>query len=62
MSKVYWPKFFQRKFILLTAFFVLAQVLKFKGIIGDIPWLLASCIGVFGFVVVRLWLEKKREG
>jgi hypothetical protein len=39
--------------------FVEAGVLKFKGLIGDYAWLIASLVGVFGFVVVRAWLQSK---
>lgn len=59
--KVYWPKFFERKFMLLTALFVMAQIYKCLGKIGDTAWLAASCIGVFGFVVIRLWFKQKGE-
>ncbi len=58
---VYWPKFFERKFILLTALFIMAQVCKWNGKIGDTAWLVASCIGVFGFVVIRLWFNNKGD-
>jgi uncharacterized membrane protein len=43
----------------MTALFIMAQVLKFMGRIGDYPWLIASLVGVFGFVVVRAWLQSK---
>jgi len=59
--KVYWPKFFERKFLLPVALFVLAQIMKFKGCIGDVAWITASCIGAFGFVFIRLWLKQKGE-
>lgn len=59
---VYWPKFFQRKFILMTALFFVAQIMKWMGKIGDIPWLAASILGVFGFAALRLYFERKNEG
>ncbi|MDD5010186.1 MAG: hypothetical protein PHC68_17515 [Syntrophorhabdaceae bacterium] len=61
-KKVYWPKFFQRKFLLMTAIFIMAQIMKWQGKIGDIPWIVASALGVFGFAVIRLYFERKNEG
>jgi hypothetical protein len=60
--KVYWPKFFSRKFLLMTALFVLAQIMKWQGKIGDWAWLAASVLGVFGFAALRLYFERKHEG
>ena len=52
-------KFLSRKFILMSLLFLEAGILKFQGKIGDYAWLIASLVGVFGFVVVRAWLQSK---
>lgn len=49
-------KWTSRKFLLLTALFVTAQILKWQGKVGDTAWLIASAIGVFGFAVINAWL------
>jgi hypothetical protein len=43
----------------MTALFVMAQIYKGLGKIGDTAWLIASAIGTFGFIVVRAWLDSK---
>jgi uncharacterized membrane protein len=53
-------KWISRKFLLLTALFVLAQVLKFKGIIGDTAWLVGSTVGVFGFAALNAWMQYRK--
>ena len=60
-GKVYWPKFFQRKFILMTALFVMAQIFKWQGKIGGWEWFAASAVGVFGFAVLRLYFERGKD-
>jgi len=52
-------KWFSRKFILLTLLFIEAFILKFNGKIGDTSWLIASIVGVFGFVAVVAFLQYK---
>lgn len=53
-------KWFSRKFLLLTALFVMAQILKFKGYIGDTAWLMGSAIGVFGFAALNAWMQYRK--
>jgi hypothetical protein len=43
----------------MTALFVEAGIFKWQGKIGDYAWLIASLVGVFGFVVARVWLQSK---
>jgi len=52
-------KYLSRKFILMTLLFLEAAILKYQGKIGDYAWLVASLVGVFGYVVVRAWLQTK---
>ena len=60
-GKVYWPKFFERKFILMTALFVMAQIMKWQGKIGDWVWIAASIFGVFGFAALRLYFGRGKN-
>ena len=52
-------KYFSRKFLLLTALFLIAQFYKGFGIIADWAWLAASAIGTFGYAALKLYFNKK---
>ena len=54
-----YSKWRSRKLLLMTALFLEAGLFKFLGKIGDTVWLIASCVGTFGFIVVRAWLDSK---
>jgi hypothetical protein len=50
-------KWTSRKFLLLTALFISAQILKYRGTIGDTAWLIGSTVGVFGFAALNAWMQ-----
>ena len=52
-------KYLSRKFILMTAFFIMAQIFMWQTKISPFYWFLASATGVFGLVVVLAWLKVK---
>jgi hypothetical protein len=52
-------KFTSRKFLLLTAFFIMAQHLKHDNKISDTAWLAASIIGTFGWAALELYFRYK---
>ncbi len=66
MNRVGWigfiKKYISRKFLLLTALFVMAQYLKYCGTIADWAWLGASAIGTFGWAALELWFRYKNGG
>lgn len=43
----------------MSLLFIEAGILKYQGKIGDYAWLIASLVGVFGYVVVRAWMQSK---
>jgi uncharacterized membrane protein len=52
-------KYLSRKFLLSLALFVVTQVLKFQGKIGDTVWLLSSIGGIIGYAAILAYLAKK---
>jgi hypothetical protein len=52
-------KFLSRKFLLLTAMFIVTQILKFMGKIGDWPWIAATIVSIFGFAALQLYFKSK---
>lgn len=63
-SKWQWffKKYVSRKFLLLTAFFVVAQIMKWQGKIGDWAWIGASIVGTFGWAALELYFRYKNNG
>jgi hypothetical protein len=43
----------------MTAFFVMAQIYKWQGKIGDIWWFAASVVGTFGYAALELYFRHK---
>jgi hypothetical protein len=59
-DKIVIKKWTSRKFILMTALFIMAQIFKWNGKIGDTAWIIASGIGTFGLIVVLAFLQYKK--
>jgi len=54
-------KYLSRKFILLTALFIMAQIFMWQQKIEAVWWFTASCVGTFGWAALELYFRNKNK-
>ena len=55
-------KYSSRKFILLTALFIMAQIFMWQKKIESVWWFTASVVGTFGWAALELHFRHKNKG
>jgi len=61
MKNKSYSKLKSRKFLLMTALFIMSQIWIATSKITPFYWFLGSATGTFGFIVIRAWLDIKKK-